>query len=53
VAFVDKVKNGKVITLPKVGHGYGVPRNWMPQYRAGLIELRDHGAAARPRTADQ
>ena len=45
VAFVDKVKNGKVVSLPKVGHGFGVPRNWMPQYRAGLIELRDHAAA--------
>lgn len=49
VAFVDKVKNGKVVSLPKVGHGFGVPRNWMPQYRAGLIELRDHDVA--PRTS--
>jgi len=47
VAFVDKVKNGKIVSLPKVGHGFGVPRNWMPQYRAGLIELRDHGGAPR------
>jgi hypothetical protein len=38
---VEKVKNGKVVRLPHVGHGYGVPRNWMPQYRQGLIELRD------------
>jgi dipeptidyl aminopeptidase/acylaminoacyl peptidase len=53
VAFVDKVKNGKVVSLPKVGHGFGVPRNWMPQYRAGLIELRDHGAAARAHAAGQ
>ena len=47
VAFVDKVSNGKVVSLPKVGHGFGVPRNWMPQYRAGLIELRDQAGAAR------
>ena len=52
VSFVDKVKNGKVISLPHVGHGYGVPRNWMPQYRAGLIELlRD--AAMSPRVAER
>jgi type IV secretory pathway VirJ component len=44
VAFVDKVKNGKVVSLPKVGHGFGVPRNWMPQYRQGLIDLRDASA---------
>jgi len=53
VAFVEKVKNGKVISLPKVGHGFGVPRNWMPQYRAGLIELRDQGAPTRAPTAGQ
>jgi len=41
IAFVNKVKNGKVVSLPHVGHGYGVPKNWMPQYRDGLIELRD------------
>jgi dipeptidyl aminopeptidase/acylaminoacyl peptidase len=46
VAFVDKVKNGKVINLPHVGHGFGVPRNWMPQYRQGLIDLRDAGTSA-------
>jgi type IV secretory pathway VirJ component len=41
IAFVEKVKNGKVVSLPHVGHGYGVPKNWMPQFRQGLIELRD------------
>jgi len=47
LAFVDKVKNGKVISLPKVGHGFGVPRNWMPQYRQGLIDLRDSSVPPR------
>lgn len=45
-AFVDKVKNAKVINLPHVGHGYGMPRHWMPQYIQGLIELRDGDAAS-------
>ena len=45
-------KNGKVISLPHVGHGYGVPRNWMPQYRAGLIELL-RSAAPGPRVAER
>jgi len=44
-AFVNQVKGGHVIMLPKVGHGYSVPRNWLPQYRQGLIDLLD--AAAR------
>ena len=52
VSFVEKVKNGKVVSLPHVGHGYGVPRNWMPQYRAGLIELL-RAAAPEPRVAER
>jgi type IV secretory pathway VirJ component len=48
-AFVNRVKGGHVVMLPKVGHGYSVPRNWMPQYRQGLIDLLD--AAARQSAA--
>jgi len=40
-AFVEQVKGGHVVMLPKVGHGYSVPRNWMPQYRQGLLDLLD------------
>jgi type IV secretory pathway VirJ component len=32
-AYVEKVGNGKIIMLPKVGHGYSVPKNWMPQFK--------------------
>jgi len=46
VAFVDQVRNARVIALPHVGHGYGVPRNWMPQYRRGLVDLRNAKPAA-------
>jgi type IV secretory pathway VirJ component len=31
-AFIDRVKGASVIDLPKVGHGFSVPKNWMPQY---------------------
>jgi len=44
-AFVHEVHGGRVVMLPKVGHGYSVPRNWMPQYRQGLVELLDAGAS--------
>jgi pimeloyl-ACP methyl ester carboxylesterase len=40
-AFVNQVQGGQVVILPKVGHGYSVPRNWMPQYRQGLLDLLD------------
>ena len=46
-AFVSQVKGGRVIMLPKVGHGYSVPRNWMPQYRQGLRDLLDAERPAR------
>ncbi|HEY2395214.1 MAG TPA: hypothetical protein VGH81_04415 [Rudaea sp.] len=44
--FVKQVERGRVVMLPKVGHGYSVPRNWMPQYRQGLLDLLDAAQAA-------
>jgi len=32
-AYIEKVGNSSVVLLPKVGHGYSVPRNWMPQFK--------------------
>ena len=32
-------KDTKAILLPKVGHGFGVPRNWMPQYLQSVGDL--------------
>jgi type IV secretory pathway VirJ component len=48
-AFVRQVKGGHIVMLPKVGHGYSVTRNWMPQYRQGLSDLLK--AAAQPADA--
>ena len=50
-AFVNQVQGGQVVILPKVGHGYSVPRNWMPQYRQGLLDLLD-AAQSSARVAD-
>lgn len=30
--FIAGIKGASVIDLPKVGHGFSVPKNWMPQY---------------------
>lgn len=47
--FVKKVKNGKLIVLPKVGHGFAVPRNWMPQFKDAFAEIvTKKEAAAQP-----
>jgi len=50
-AFVKQVQGGQVVILPKVGHGYSVPRNWMPQYRQGLLDLLAAAQASSARVA--
>ncbi|BBO75595.1 virulence protein [Desulfosarcina widdelii] len=37
--FVDQVAKGEIVMLPKVGHGYSVPRNWMPQFRQAFLKI--------------
>jgi type IV secretory pathway VirJ component len=32
-AFVKQVGRGEIFVLPKVGHGFSVPKNWMPQFK--------------------
>lgn len=44
--FVSRIANAKIIMLPKVGHGFSVEKNWMPQFKAALLEL-EHSAKAR------
>jgi len=39
--FAEGQTDSKAVMLPKVGHGFGVPKNWMPQYRETLRELLD------------
>jgi type IV secretory pathway VirJ component len=31
-SFIAKVPGGEMILLPKVGHGYSVEKNWVPQF---------------------
>lgn len=38
-SFVKKVGGGKIVFLPKVGHGFSVPRNWMPQFKDVFMGL--------------
>ncbi len=37
--FVKRVNTGRQILLPKVGHGFSVPRNWLPQFKAEFQHL--------------
>ncbi|MDB2414150.1 hypothetical protein N9W34_00085 [Rickettsiales bacterium] len=38
-AYVEKVGNGSIIMLQKVGHGYSVPKNWMPQFKKAYADI--------------
>lgn len=31
--FIKQVKNGKLISIPVVGHGFSVHKNWFPQFK--------------------
>ena len=50
--YVKKVAHGELVLLPKVGHGFSVPRNWMPQFRAAFGRIaagsRKPAPAAQP-----
>jgi len=41
--FVKQVRQAEMVILPKVGHGYSVPRNWMPQFKEvfGRVAARE------------
>jgi type IV secretory pathway VirJ component len=39
VAFVKEVNGGRVVILPKVGHGFSVQHNWLPQFRSVFTEI--------------
>lgn len=38
-AFVKQVNGGRVVLLPKVGHGFAVQRNWMPQFKEAFMDI--------------
>ncbi|GAA0716169.1 hypothetical protein [Dokdonella soli] len=42
--FAAGQKDSKAVMLPKVGHGFGVPKNWMPQYVQSVKDLLDASA---------
>jgi type IV secretory pathway VirJ component len=47
-AYVDQVEGAKVVILPKVGHGFSVPRNWLPQFRKAFGDLTANTPVAGP-----
>lgn len=37
-AYLKKVPHGELVWLPKVGHGFSVPRNWMRQFKESFAK---------------
>jgi type IV secretory pathway VirJ component len=53
--FGAQIPGSQVIRLPKVGHGFGVERNWLPQFLdayQGVVERVNAPRALRPQQID-
>jgi len=50
---VKQTSHGEVVVLPKVGHGYSVPRNWMPQFKEAFATLVGTKSEEAPATAGE
>ena len=46
--YVQGVNLGEIVLLPKVGHGFSVPRNWMPQFRNAFRRIVETTPAREP-----
>jgi type IV secretory pathway VirJ component len=49
--FAQHVPKSQVLRLPKVGHGFGVERNWLPQFRDAAYRLQSAASATATATA--
>jgi type IV secretory pathway VirJ component len=47
--FVSKVPGAQMVMLPGVGHGFSVPKNWLPQFKEAFTRLTQTSA---PRPSD-
>jgi type IV secretory pathway VirJ component len=46
--FIASVPGAEIVMLPKVGHGYGVEKNWVPQYESAYERITKARAAKMP-----
>jgi len=46
--FVKRVKRAELVLLPKVGHGFSVQKNWMPQFREAFRRLTTNPTIGEP-----
>lgn len=46
--FLSQVDNAELIELPKVGHGFSVPENWLPQFKLAYQNLNSMAQTTEP-----
>jgi type IV secretory pathway VirJ component len=44
--FAAQIPRGQVVPLPKVGHGFSVQRNWLPQFQKAYAQLSARTSSA-------
>jgi type IV secretory pathway VirJ component len=44
--YLKKVPNGELVWLHKVGHGFSVPKHWMPEFKEGFAKVTGQKAAS-------
>ena len=49
---VSQSSNATFVSLPHVGHGFGVQRNWMPQFQKAFTTLTDRKEIFTPTTSE-
>lgn len=52
-AFMAQVPGGRVIDLPRVGHGYSVPANWAPQFAEAFAAMQPGAQAGAARLSSR
>jgi type IV secretory pathway VirJ component len=46
--FVNQTGHGKIVRLPKVGHGFSVEKNWLPQFKVAFSEITSTSPGTEP-----
>lgn len=50
--YVRRVGGAEIVLLPRVGHGFSVQRNWMPQFKTAFAGLAQRPSTLRRPTAE-
>jgi type IV secretory pathway VirJ component len=48
-SFVGRTVNAEIITLPNVGHGFTMQKNWMPQFKKAFERIAGTASTAPPK----